>query len=146
MLLLWLAALRARALQPGDAVAVCLTGLERTLLSRPVRESYERYVAAPVRDAQAKPHAFILLTDAAGVPGRLEAEDRHHAYQAAALEAADARAALAGKSYNAVSSRALRPGEDALRARREACLPADSDLQGRHTSAIAVRRTLEQSA
>ncbi|KAK7233058.1 phosphopantothenoylcysteine decarboxylase [Aureococcus anophagefferens] len=91
------------ALAPGDAVGVCLTGMERTLLEAPVVASFDKYVRRPVVAAGATLDAFVVLADGAGTPlgvAEHEGRERHREHRGEALFA-DVRAAGA-------SSRALR--------------------------------------
>ena len=129
------------ALAPGDAVGVCLTGMERTLLEAPVVASFDKYVRRPVVAAGATLDAFVVLADGAGTPlgvAEHEGRERHREHRGEALFA-DVMAA-----YGAVSARALGREEDAKRADRDRCLPTDEDLAGRRTRRSAVMATLEQ--
>ena len=139
--LLLLVAATESALAPGDAVGVCLTGMERTLLEAPVVASFDKYVRRPVVAAGATLDAFVVLADGAGTPlgvAEHEGRERHREHRGEALFA-DIRAA-----YGAVSARALGREEDPKRADRDRCLPTDEDLAGRRTRRSAVMATLEQ--
>ena len=139
--LLLLVAATESALAPGDAVGVCLTGMERTLLEAPVVASFHKYVRRPVVAAGATLDAFVVLADGAGTPlgvAEHEGRERHREHRGEALFA-DVRAA-----YGAVSARALGRDEDPKRADRDRCLPTDEDLAGRRTRRSAVMATLEQ--
>jgi hypothetical protein len=139
--LLLLVAATESALAPGDAVGVCLTGMERTLLEAPVVASFDKYVRRPVVAAGATLDAFVVLADGAGTPlgvAEHEGRERHREHRGEALFA-DIRAA-----YGAVSARALGRDEDPKRADRDRCLPTDEDLAGRRTRRSAVMATLEQ--
>ncbi|KAH8064533.1 phosphopantothenoylcysteine decarboxylase [Aureococcus anophagefferens] len=88
-------ALLESALAPGDAVGVCLTGMERTLLEAPVVASFDKYVRRPVVAAGATLDAFVVLADGAGTPlgvAEHEGRERHREHRGEALFA-DVRAA-----------------------------------------------------
>ena len=118
------------ALAPGDAVGVCLTGMERTLLEAPVVASFDKYVRRPVVAAGATLEAFVVLADGAGTPlgvAEHEGRERHREHCGEALFA-DVRAA-----YGAVSARALGPASRGRDGFREISTVKTKGNRHRHT-------------
>ena len=124
------------AMASGDAVGVCITGLQRTLLEAPVVESFEAYVRGPILSAGGTLETFVVLADEYGRPGVAEAEGRTASRGASQL-------AAVARAYAAVSARALAAAE-APEDELARCLPTEADMQGLRATSKRIVSTLRQ--